>query len=96
MKLAATEWATDASETADNFLRTADEFLKDDSATDQEQRDLVAAVCEYWESIQKWFDDRNRSNSFVDDVLGIEGARLKDVATSLNGALDGDRFIGGR
>lgn len=86
MKLAATEWATDASESADDFLRTADEFLKDDSATDQEQRDLVAAACEYWASFQKWFDVRNTGNTLVRDVLWLDGARLKDIATRLGGA----------
>ena len=95
MKLAATEWATDASETADDFLRTADEFLKDDSATDQEQRDLIAAAREYWASIQRWFDDSNASNTSLHDVLGLEGSRLKDLATSL-GMLDSDRFHAGR
>ncbi len=95
MELAATEWATDASETADDFLRTADEFLKDDSATGQEQRDLVAAAREYWASIQRWFDDSNSGQTWSHDVLGIEGSRLKEVATTL-GALDSDRFHVGR
>ena len=85
MKLTAIMWATDDAALADDFLFRAEAYLNNESNTDQEKRDLIAAAREYWASIQSWVDPRIRNWGDLPkyDMLGINGSRLKDVATQL-------------